>query len=168
MNTRTNNEEKDMMFCEKPSIDKTERKVSYEEKSYTRKIDKHSKFILIGNNIDGIVQFNFCEFANFEEVKEKLPQTLYDLEAWGEWNLSLYQVPENYKIRRKYGYYKYPNRGKHIYSHTYMDLPIKDVHFKRNSILFIGCKLYIEEDLSKEEVYFEKELMIEAKRLNLR
>lgn len=168
MNTRTNKDGKNISICEIPPIHKTEYKISYDEKTYTRKIDKHSKFILIGNNIDGRVQFDFCEFANFKEVKEKLPKILYDIEAWGEWNLSLYQVPENYKIRRKYGYYKYPNRGKHIYAHTYMDWPIKDIHFKSNSILFIGCKLYVEEDWNREEVYFEKELVIEVKRLKLK
>jgi hypothetical protein len=167
MNSIINNDVEMQSNDELHPLDKTETEIGYEEKTYARTIDKFSKFVLIGNNIDGIVEFSFCEFANFEEVKEKIPQILYELVAFGEWDLILYQVPENYIIKKRYGYYKYPNKGRKIYEHNYMDLPIKDIHFKDNTILFIGCKLSIEEDWSKDEVYFEKNLWIEVLKVKL-
>ena len=141
--------------------------IYYTEKSYTRTIDKNAKFILIGNNIDGFVNFKFCEFENFEDVKTKLPKILYELQGEGEWDLKLYQVNDSYKIARKYGYYKIPKKGKLIYSHSYMDCAVKDVQIKVKSILFIGCQLDVEENSLSEEVFYEKDLMIEVTKLNI-
>ena len=141
--------------------------IYFDEKTFKRKIDQNSKFILIGNNIDGSVNFEFSEFDCFEQVKEKLPQILFNIKGYGEWNLSLYQVDNEYKITKKYGYYKYPKKGKLLFSHTYMNLPIKDIQFKNNEIIFIGCQLDVEENWNTEEVFFEKDLMIEVTKLIL-
>jgi hypothetical protein len=46
--------------------------VYYSEKIYKRRIDVNAKFIMIGNNIDGFVNFEFCQFQNFEELKLQL------------------------------------------------------------------------------------------------
>lgn len=139
--------------------------IYFSEKNYKRRVNKDSKFILIGNNIDGYVDFNFCEFKNFETVVVELPEILYNLEAFGEWDLNLYQVKDSYQIRKKYGYYKHPKKGKLIYSHSYMDLPIREIKFENSSILFIGCQLDVEENWNSEDVFYEKDLMIEVKRL---
>lgn len=146
----------------------SEVKINYYEKKYKRKIDKGSKFILIGNNIDGVVHFDFCEFANFEEIMEKLPKILYELNAYGEWDLKLFQVPENYKIKIKYGYYKYPNKGKLIYTHNYMDTPIKNVEFKKNSIVFLGYESTVDDDWTREELYLINDIFIEVLKIEVK
>ena len=46
---------------------------------YCKTLDKFSKFVLIGNNIDGFVNVNIVEFGNFEEVKFNLPGILGNL-----------------------------------------------------------------------------------------
>lgn len=68
--------------------------------------DRFSKFLLIGNNIDGFVRFGIQEFENFEEVKKKLPKIIEELKYEGEWKLSLYQVADNYRISYQYEYYR--------------------------------------------------------------
>lgn len=142
--------------------------IYYTEKSYSRAIDKNAKFILIGNNIDGFVNFKFCEFENFEDVKTKLPNILYELRGAGEWDLNLYQVPEKYKIAIKYEYYKVPKYGKLLYTHSYMHCPIKDVQFRDKTIIFIGCDLDVEEKSIEGKMIYEQDLMIELTKLNLK
>jgi hypothetical protein len=141
--------------------------IYYNEKTYTCKINKAAKFILIGNNIDGFVEFNFCEFKNFKTVEEELPVILFSLKACGEWDIKLYQVEDSYEIVRKYGYYKYPKKGKLIYTHSYMDSPIKDVQFRTKSIIFIGCVLEVEENWLTDEVFYIEDLMIEITKVNI-
>jgi hypothetical protein len=48
------------------------------------KFDRFSKFLLIGNNIDGRVNVWTEAFENFEEVKAKLPEIFSNLEYYGE------------------------------------------------------------------------------------
>lgn len=48
------------------------------------KFDRFSKFILIGNNIDGRVNVWIEAFENFEEVKIRLPEIYANLEYEGE------------------------------------------------------------------------------------
>ncbi|GEM_PF-4974528 len=92
------------------------------KKVYCKTLDKFSKFVLIGNNIDGFVNVNIVEFANFEEVKFNLPRILMNLRYEGEWNLSLYQIPDNFRVRHLYGYYRVPFRGKLILDLSYMNI----------------------------------------------
>jgi hypothetical protein len=112
--------------------------ITYEEKSIKRIIDPNAKFILIGNRIDGFLDFDFQEFKNFDEVKVKLFDILCNIKCAGEWNTSLYQVKDNYKIKHLYGYYMVPNRGKLIYSHTYMDETIKQITYSDNTMIVFG------------------------------
>lgn len=140
----------------------------YDEICYTRKINVASKFILIANNIDGRVNFNFCEFNDFEDVKNKLPQILLDTKGEGEWDMKLYQVPDNYRIAMKYEYYRHPNRGKLIYCHSYMDSPIKKIIFNKGHIIIVGLYLEIEENWLSEDIFYEKDVMIEIKKIRLK
>ena len=92
------------------------------KKVYCKTLDKFSKFVLIGNDIDGFVNVNIVEFSNFEEVKSKLPKVLMNLRYEGEWNLSLYQIPDNFKVKNLYGRYRVPFRGKLILDLSYMNI----------------------------------------------
>lgn len=85
-----------------------------------KRFDRFSKFVLIGNNIDGRVNVWTEEFQNFEEVKQNLPKIFKELDFEGEWTLKLYQVPDNYAIHHRYGYYKVPSRGKLVLEYSYM------------------------------------------------
>jgi hypothetical protein len=87
-----------------------------------KSFNRFSKFVLIGNNIDGFVNIKLVEFKNFEEVKKKLPSIINALNFEGEWNLSLYQIPDNLIIKHLYGYYIAPKRGKLILELTYMNV----------------------------------------------
>jgi len=142
--------------------------ICFDEKNYSHKINKASKFILIGNNIDGGVEFNFCEFKDFKEVEVKLPEILYKLKAFGEWDLKLYQVEDSYKVVKKYGYYRYPKKGKLIYCYDYQEIPIKEIKFEKNIVIFIGVQLDVEENWLSEDVFYENNVMIEIKRLYIK
>lgn len=74
-----------------------------------RGFNRYSKFILIGNQIDGFLKFDKEVFNSYEDFKEWLPLIINQLEAGGEWALELYQVPDNFRIWRKYGYYEVPS-----------------------------------------------------------
>lgn len=130
--------------------------VNYTEKIYKRKINPNAKFIMIGNNIDGNVDFDFCEFQNFEQLKLNLLNYLQNLKACGEWRIELYQVTKPYTIKRRYGYYKYPSRGKLIFTHSYMDCPIKEIIFQNKQIIFIGSFIEVEENWHYENQDFYK------------
>jgi len=84
-----------------------------------KSFNKLSKFVLLGNNIDGYVTVKFVEFNDFEDVKSRLPKIIEEISFAGEWNLSLYQVADNYAIKLLYGYYKVPNKGKLIFELDY-------------------------------------------------
>jgi len=77
--------------------------VEHKLKSKTKTVNRFnrfSKFILIGNKIDGYVSSSGnIEFNNYEEVKLQLPKIIKELEFGGEWRLTLYQVPHKYSIR---------------------------------------------------------------------
>lgn len=128
--------------------------ITYTEKSVKRIINPNAKFILIGNNIDGFVSFDFKEFKNFDEVKENLFDILHNIYCVGEWNISLYQVEEGYKIRKKYGYYKIPNRGKMIYCYSYMDSRVSQINFSQDNMVIFNTFMDYWENWHAEEIDF--------------
>ncbi len=93
--------------------------LNHSKKKFSR-FNRFSKFILIGNDIDGRVNVATETFQNYEEVKMKLPAIFKNLEFEGEWSLKLYQVPDNYSIQTKYGYYIIPSKGKLVLDYSYM------------------------------------------------
>lgn len=92
------------------------------KRSFSRTYDRFSKFILIGNKIDGYVSFRFQEFKNYEEAMREMPKIFQAIECAGEWNLEFYQVPNDYKLHKRWGYYAVPNKGKLVFSYSYMDV----------------------------------------------
>lgn len=103
------------------------------------RFDRFSRFVLIGNDIDGSVNVDIEEFEDYEEVKEKLPTIFENLWFEGEWNLHLYQVPKNWKINYKYGYYRVPNKGKMVFEFSYMHAGRKIQIFLTSTIIHIFC-----------------------------
>jgi len=124
--------------------------VNYSEQIYKRRIDPNSTFIVIANPIDGFISFDTEEFNNFESLSKNLLSILLNLECCGEWDLKVYQTKKPYKIFKKYGYYKYPSNGKLIFKHSYMDLPVKNINFKKDLIEIIGSEIEVKENWENE------------------
>jgi len=103
-----------------------------------KSFNRFSKFVLIGNNVDGYVNVDFIEFQNFEEVKKLLPPVIKSLKFEGEWKLSFYQISGNLKIKRLYGYYRVPARGKLILEMTYMNVCRNIDLFITDSIIHVS------------------------------
>jgi hypothetical protein len=142
--------------------------VYYSERKFKRTINKNSTFILIGNNIDGMVDFRFREFKNFKELSDQLLGILSNLKCCGEWDINLYQVKAPYNIWRKYGYYKYPSNGKLIFTHSYMNCPIKEIKFTDNEIIFIGSLLDVTENWHNPNLDFHQyDLSIEVIKIKI-
>ena len=142
--------------------------VRYSERKYKRTINKNSAFIMIGNNIDGMVDFSFREFENYHHLSNELTGILSNLKCCGEWDINLYQITKPYKLRKRYGYYEYPNKGKLIFSHSYMDWPVKAIEFKENEIIIIGTELDITENWDNTEEDFQKyDLSIEILKIRI-
>lgn len=91
------------------------------KKTQRKTVNRFSRFLLIGNNIDGFVNVDLIVFENFQEVKSLLPNIIENMKFEGEWTLILYQVNGPLKIRHLYGYYKVPSRGKKILELSYMN-----------------------------------------------
>jgi hypothetical protein len=121
--------------------------------------------LLVGNNIDGFVDIDIEEFQNFEDLKSRLPLLLSNLECRGEWNVKLYQITKPYRILKKYGYYKTPSHGKILLEHSYMDYPIKSIHFLPNKIqLICSCLEVIENwNAKSNEDFLNYEIDVEVK-----
>lgn len=143
--------------------------IFYEEKIQKRKINTYSHFILIGNTIDGFLDFEFCEFENFQDVQNRLLKILKSIKFEGEWDIKLYQVDEVYKIKNLYGYYKVPKRGKLIYTHSYMNNPVKEIIFSNDTITFIGvCMDYWENWLEEGEDFHNYEIYLEVNKIKIK
>ena len=137
--------------------------VDYSERNFKRTLNKNSTFILIGNNIDGMVDFRFREFKDFKELSCELLSILSNLKCCGEWDINLYQVKTPYRIWRKYGYYKYPSNGKLILTHSYMNWPVREIKFNNKEIIFIGSILDVSENWHNPELEFHQyDLSIEV------
>jgi hypothetical protein len=118
-----------------------------------KSLNRFSKFVLIGNNIDGFVNIDVVEFENFDEVKMKLPSIVKSLKFEGEWNLSLYQIPDNFKIKHLYGYYIVPQKGKLILELSYMNV-CKNVNvFISDAIIHVfsttGIRIYKDGEIAE-------------------
>lgn len=118
-----------------------------------RGFDRFSKFLLIGNNIDGYVDIGVVEFNHFQEVIEQLPTLLEKMECSGEWDLKFFQVPDSYKICEKYEYYRYPSRGRLIFELRYDRVPLEIIQVSiDNSMIYFGLiNKDVEEDWDSEE-----------------
>jgi hypothetical protein len=121
----------------------------YTERRYKKRLYRNRPFLLLGNQVDGRL---FCNdqytFKNLSDLKTNLPEVVSNIKGEGEWVFELFQVPKDYKIWHRWGYYKYPNRGTKLFSYSYMSFPIKTVEFFENEISFVGTRLY---DFSSSE-----------------
>lgn len=96
---------------------------SIQFKTYQKKVfNKFSRFILIGNNIDGSVNVDMIDFDNFDAVKLMLPNIIKNLKFEGEWDLKLYQIHGELKIKVLYGAYRIVAKGKLILTLSYMNV----------------------------------------------
>ena len=142
--------------------------VDYSERKFKRTINKNSTFVMIGNNIDGSVDFVFREFQNFKELSGDLLGILSNLKCCGEWDINLYQVKKPYRIWQKYGYYRYPSNGKLILRHSYMDCPVKEIKFNDKEIIFIGSLLDVSENWhNPDEDFHQYDLSLEITKLKI-
>lgn len=92
-------------------------------KTYQKKVfNKFSRFILIGNNIDGSVNVDMIDFDDFEAVKLMLPNIIKNLKFEGEWDLILYQIHGDLKIKVHRGAYRSVAKGKIILHLSYMNV----------------------------------------------
>ncbi len=124
----------------------------YSTKSVTSKtINLFSKFVLIGNNIDGFVDVGLREFENFEDVKTRLPNIIKNLNYAGEWDLKLYQIPDQLKIKRLYGYYRIPLKGKLILELSYMNVDVNIEVFINDGMIHINTYSSLNFDEKDEE-----------------
>lgn len=80
-----------------------------------RGFNRFSKFVLVGNSMDGFVNVQLRTFDCFEEVIKSLPRIINDLAFYGKWDICLYQVPSHYRVIEKPKYYKIPDKGKRIF-----------------------------------------------------
>ena len=85
-------------------------------------INRFSKILVIGNNIDGYISLGVEEFQNWEDFMQRFPDMYRHISFEGEWSLNIYQVPDDFKIKLKHGYYKVPNKGKMIADIGYMEI----------------------------------------------
>jgi hypothetical protein len=115
--------------------------------------DRFSKFVLIGNNIDGRVNVWIEKFTNYQEAILALPGIFQNLEYEGEWNLSFYQVPDDFKIKHLYGYYKVPKKGRRVFDFGYMKAGRRNEIFLTPGMIHITSRSKdFERKWSKKEV----------------
>ena len=124
----------------------------YSTKRVTKKTyNPFSRFVLIGNNIDGFVNVGIIEFENFEVLKTRLPNIIKNLNFAGEWDLKLYQIPDQLQIKQLYGYYKVPTIGKLILEYSYMNADQKIEVLINNGLIHIFSSSDLNFDLKDEE-----------------
>ena len=109
----------------------------YHKRRFT-KFDRFAKFVLIGNNIDGMVNVDVVKFQDFDEVKNKLPEIFGNLYYEGEWTMHLYQVPDKWSIHHRNKYYKIPSKGKVVFEFSYMNAGERNHIFITNTIIHIA------------------------------
>ena len=84
--------------------------------------NRFSKFLVLGNNKDGMVSIKHEEFENWADFTNRFPVMYKNIDFFGEWSLIIYQVPDDYKIKYQFGYFKVPNKGKIIADVGYMEI----------------------------------------------
>lgn len=128
-----------------------------------KRLDKKSSFLLIGNKIDGAIYSDkLIQFKSFNDLKSRIFVELNKIKATGEWDFTLYQVPADYRIFHKNGYYKYLDRGQLIYSYNYLKPKIFDFEFierKKTGEIRIACLDTIQRAKNKKK---KKYLMVEV------
>ena len=91
--------------------------------------NEFSKFLAVGLGIDGWVKYPTTEFQNWDDLKQRFPETIKNLKCAGEWRIEIYQVENDYKIIRKVRGNELPNKGKNICSFGYMQAGEKNEVF---------------------------------------
>lgn len=110
--------------------------------------NRFSKFIVVGNGFDGMIDITFLEYHNWDELKIDFPSKFRKLYCWGEWDLKIYQVPQNYKLVEKHKDYRVPNKGKEIAEFSYMEVGEKlDLLISNNIIHFISETIEVREEI---------------------
>lgn len=121
--------------------------------------DRYSKFLLIGNSINGYVNVKVKEFNCYEEVIQNLPRIINDLAFYGNWDLTLYQVTRVYKLEEKPKKYFFPKNGKKIFqidakiATSFMDI---FVNFSIIQLVFYEKTIVQKKD--KEQIVYSIEL----------
>jgi hypothetical protein len=79
-------------------------------------------------------------------------------------------VQKNFKISKKYGYYKVPSSGKIILHHSYMDYPVKSFGFSNHKLEIIGSHMEIIENWNAKsnEDFLNYEIDIEVKTIHFK
>lgn len=133
----------------------------YNEIVQRRKIDITSKFILIGNAINGAIDFDMEIFNDFHDVMLRFPSILKNIKGSGEWDVKLFQVPDHYRITCQKGIYKKPNYGRIIYTYSYMDKPVREVTFRKNEMIILHAHLHSwKNQHTKNEEFLQFELYL--------
>lgn len=103
--------------------------------------NRFSKFLVLGNNIDGFVNIKQEEFKDWADLMQRFPEMYRNLKFAGEWSLNIYQVPDDYKIKYQYGYFMVPKKGKMIADIGYMQVAGKKLDvFISNGMLHFNSR----------------------------
>lgn len=139
-------------------------------KQEVKKFDRFSKFIVVGNGFDGMIDIHFLEYDNWESLKLDFPEKFRQLHCWGEWDLKIYQVPSNYKLIEKHKNYMIPNKGKEIAEYSYMEVGKRLDLFISNSLIhFVSETTDVHEKLDHNtgEIIMEASIYEEYKTIHL-
>ena len=121
--------------------------------------NRFSKFLVIGNHIDGYISIGQEEFKNWEDFKQRFPDMYRDLTFQGEWSLHIYQVPNDYKIKYKCEYYKVPNKAKMIADIGYMEIAGEQLDvFISNGLMHFQSRTIDGTENWETEFNFDKEV----------
>ncbi len=102
------------------------------------KVNPNAHYLLVGQEIDGYVGIGVHEYSKFEELLINLPRLFNNLQAEGEWYISLYEIQPDTPIYYKKGrpVFPYPKRGKRIMYINYMNGTPDEVYLYPNRVLF--------------------------------
>jgi hypothetical protein len=130
--------------------------------------NRFSKFILIGNNIDGGTSIEFIEFRDFEDVKKRMKKIIEKADYWGEWDLKFYEVPDNYEIEILYGYYKVLKEGNLLFEMNYNYIgEIIKLHVDDSMIHTYNLSEYIYIEETEEELFYDVQVFEDFLTINL-
>lgn len=119
----------------------------YDELHHIIGFNRFNQFHLVSESIDGGVSAKSQWFANFEEVKIKLPEIIENLEFFGEWSLSLIQLPFGFIQKATSMKNELPEKGIKIFELSYMNFsPYSRVIITNSLIHFYSELLEGKED----------------------